>query len=195
MCIRDSNRGYQSNYDNRYRQNNNGNYNNQNQTYRRHVNYVSTDDRDMGRHSYQGRMNYNGNWERNFQEENNQRYRDEHRRSRSCDDDRCNRNIVTFNNNDPVKILQAMDNNQPSNNQGAQIGRINHIMVEGSQEPNTGPSNEDDRDYSYDNIEMYGTDPRWGNSIARFVDNFNRRNPPEKHNCRTTRSGADAEHE
>ena len=70
---------------------------------------------------------------------------------------------------------------------------INHIMAEDSQEPNTGPSNEDERDYSYDNIEMYGTDPRWGNPIARFVDNFNRSNPPEKHNGRTTRSGADAE--
>ena len=46
MCIRDSN------------------YNNQNQTYRRQVNYVSTDDRHKGRRSYQGRTNYNGNRER-----------------------------------------------------------------------------------------------------------------------------------
>ena len=117
------------------------------------------------------------------------------RQSRSSEDDRENRNTVTFNNNDTVEILQTTDNNQPSNNQGAHVVRINHIMAEDSQEPNTGLSNEDEKDYSYDNIEMYGTDPRWGNSIARFLDNFNRRNPPENHNCRTTRIGAIVEHE
>ena len=113
MCIRDSNQAHQNNYDNRYRQNNNGNYNNQNQTYRRHVNYVSTEDRDMGRRSYQGRMNYNENRERNFQEENNRRYRDEHRRSRSCDGDRNNRNLVTFNNN-AIELQELQNRDRPS---------------------------------------------------------------------------------
>ena len=90
------------------------------------------------------------------------------RRSRSIEDDRENRNTVTFNNNDPVVIPQATDNNQPSNDQGAQIVRINHIMAEDSQEPNTGPSNENERNYSNNDIERYGTDPLWPEHIVRW---------------------------
>ena len=143
MCIRDSNNS--NNYDSQYRQHNLNNNNSQNQTYRRRVNYVRTEDRNFGRRHYQGRGSFNGNRDRNSQEENNQDYRDDHRQSRSSEDDRGNRNTVTFNNNDPVEILQATNNNQPSNNQGAQIFQINHIMAEDSQETNTGPSNEDEK--------------------------------------------------
>ena len=56
-----------------------------------------------------------------------------------------------------------------------------------------GPSNKDERRYTYDNIEMYGSDPQWGNPIARFVDEFNRQNPREKHNSGAIRIVDDTE--
>ena len=49
-----------------------------------------------------------------------------------------------------------------------------------NQGPNPGPSNKDERQYTYDNIEMYGSDPQWGNPIANFIDKFNQQNPQEK---------------
>ena len=105
--------------------------------------------------------------------------------------------------------------NPPSNNQGPNQSKVNYIMAEErdsrrhddqrqrkvdkqvnrreNQEHDPGPSNEDERRYTYDNIEMYGSDPQWGNPIARFVDEFNRQNPREKHNGRATRIVADTE--
>ena len=92
----------------------------------------------------------------------------------------------------------------PSNNQGTNQAQVNYIMAEErdsrrhdeqrprkvdkrgnrreNKEPEPGPSNEDERIYSYDNIEMYGSDPKWGNPIAKFVDAFNRQNPPRGKN-------------
>ena len=40
---------------------------------------------------------------------------------------------------------------------------------------------------------MYGSDPQWGNPIARFVDEFNRQNPREKHNSGAIRIVTDTE--
>ena len=77
------------------------------------MNYVSIDDRDVGRRSYQGRANYNGNRGRSFQEESNQHYRDEHRRSRSCDDNRNNRNSVTFDNN-AIEVQESQSRDRPN---------------------------------------------------------------------------------
>ena len=54
-------------------------------------------------------------------------------------------------------------------------------------------SNKDERRYTYDNIEMYGSDPRWGNPIASFVDEFNRQNPREKPNSGAIRIVDDTE--
>ena len=99
-----NNRGNNNNNNNGnyYRPNNQYNNNGQNQTYRRRVNYVSTENRNDGRQYYRGR------------------------RSRSGEDDRRNRDRVTFN-NDPVEILDATDSNQSNRPDDHTEGTSQHL--------------------------------------------------------------------
>ena len=105
--------------------------------------------------------------------------------------------------------------NPPSNNQGTNQAQVNYIMAEESdsrrhdeqrqrkvdkrvnrrenQGHDPGPSNKDERRYTYGNTEMHGSDPQWSNPIARFVDEFNRQIPWEKRNSGAIRIVDDTE--
>ena len=55
-----------------------------------------------------------------------------------------------------------------SNDKGLRIARINHILAEDSPELNNDPSNENERDYSNNDIERYRTDLLWPEQIVRW---------------------------
>ena len=118
------NRGNNQNGGGYNRPNNQYHNNNQsipNQTYRRRVNYINAESRNNGRRGYR------------------------RPRSRSAEEDRRSRERARFN-NDSVERLRETDNNQPVNNQEAQIVRVNHVLAEDGPEPDTGPINEDEDD-------------------------------------------------
>ena len=214
MCIRDRMEallvGFErENYYYRSRRTEDWNDRNKEQPHdnRQPINHLRTDgyNRNPNNRRFQGRrqdFNQEQNYDRRDgrNDDNRRQWNDhnEYRRSRSGDR---NRDIPS--------------GNPPSNNQGTNQTRVNYIMADErdsrrhddqrqrkvdkqvnrreNQEPDPGHSNEDERRYTYDNIEMYGSDPQWGNPIARFVDEFNRQNPREKHNGRATRIVADTE--
>ena len=81
--------------------------------------------------------------------------------------------------------------NQPSNDQGTHIARINYIMADerdnqedyrGNREPNPDSRNAEGMDrWNGDDIEPYVYDPYCDNPIERFVTAYNLRNPLENH--------------
>ena len=167
-----NNNSYRNNQGNYHSHNQNNNNNSGNREWRRNIN----NDRRDGRN-----------------DDNRRQWNDHNDYLRSRSGDR-NRDIPS--------------GNPPSNNQGNNQAQVNYIMAEESdsrrhdeqrprkvdkrvnhrenQEHEPGPSNEDERIYTYDNIEMYGSDPQWDNPIARFVDEFNRQNPRGKNNSGAT---------